>query len=113
MQELEIIVTDQGNTAVVPVRCYQQDSRNIHVVFIPKSTGPHKIEILLNGDICQVYDPTRVVVVVARGRSKFSKCCRESQLSAFAETAESTLRMCRVWLLRPLRVLSACAECDC
>ena len=61
---------------VIPVRCYQQKDKNLLAEFKPMSAGPHKIEVLHNREqvsgshyVCQVYDPTKVIILGAEDRT--------------------------------------------
>ena len=79
-QAFDIFVTGPGNTVppheAIPVRCYQQKDKNLLAEFKPLSAGPHKIEVLHNREqvsgspyVCQVYDPTKVLILGAEERT--------------------------------------------
>jgi len=79
-QAFDIFVTGPGNVIppneAIPVRCYQQKDKNLLAEFKPMSAGPHKIEVLHNREqvsgspyVCQVYDPTKVLILGAEDRT--------------------------------------------
>jgi len=79
-QAFDIFVTGPGNVVppneAIPVRCYQQKDKNLLAEFKPLSAGPHKIEVLHNREqvsgspyVCQVYDPTKVIILGAEDRT--------------------------------------------
>ena len=79
-QAFDIFVTGPGNVVppneAIPVRCYQQKDKNLLAEFKPLSAGPHKIEVLHNREQisgspfeCQVYDPSKVLIIGAEDRS--------------------------------------------
>eukprot|EP00092_Neocalanus_flemingeri_P041721 GFUD01045442.1.p1 GENE.GFUD01045442.1~~GFUD01045442.1.p1 ORF type:complete len:1832 (+),score=552.65 GFUD01045442.1:1088-6583(+) len=79
-QAFDIFVTGPGNVVppneAIPVRCYQQKDKNLLAEFKPLSAGPHKIEVLHNREqvsgspyVCQVYDPTKVLILGAEDRT--------------------------------------------
>ena len=79
-QAFNIFVTGPGNVIppieAIPVRCYQQKDKNLLAEFKPMSAGPHKIEVLHNREqvsgspyVCQVYDPTKVLILGAEDRT--------------------------------------------
>ena len=79
-QAFDIFVTGPSNVVppneAIPVRCYQQKDKNLLAEFKPLSAGPHKIEVLHNRDQisgspfeCQVYDPSKVLIVDADDKS--------------------------------------------
>ena len=79
-QAFDIFVTGPGNVVpsneAIPVRCYQQKDKNLLAEFKPLSAGPHKIEVLHNREqvsgspyVCQVYDPSKVIILGAEDRT--------------------------------------------
>ena len=65
--------------------------------------------LICSNKIVWCSDQWKVWSLVTRGWSNYSKSCQETQFSA----AESNLSMCQEWLLRLLRLLPACVECNC
>ena len=79
-QAFDIFVTGPSNVVppneAIPVRCYQQKDKNLLAEFKPLSAGAHKIEVLHNREQisgspfeCQVYDPSKVLIVDADDKS--------------------------------------------
>ena len=75
-QACDIFVTGPGNLVssneAIPARCYQQKDKNLLDESKPLCMGHHKMEVLeqVSGspDVCQVYDPTKVLVLGAEDR---------------------------------------------
>ena len=79
-QAFDIFVTGPSNVVppneAIPVRCYQQKDKNLLAEFKPLSAGAHKIEVLHNREQisgspfeCQVFDPSKVLIVDADDKS--------------------------------------------
>ena len=79
-QAFDIFVTGPSDVVppneAIPVRCYQQKDKNLLAEFKPLSAGAHKIEVLHNREhvsgspfMCQVFDPSRVIIEGADDRN--------------------------------------------
>merc|ERR1711997_1084674 len=79
-KDFDVVVSGPADVVppneAIPVRCYQQKDKNLLAEFKPLSAGPHKIEGLHNREqvsgspyVCQVYDPSKVIILGAEDRT--------------------------------------------
>lgn len=68
-REFDVVVSGPTGSAV-PVRCYQTKTGKLQAEFTSRETGPHKVEVLLQGKhlngspyACESYDPENVRIV--------------------------------------------------